>query len=136
MKKLLVLLALALFVGGLAAAETIESPMYAKTVPIYKITSHELGYKVTYFTDLGDLKTIYIPIEWFYQVGQYRNADGFVKAEMYKGAGGAYPYLQIFWKDGKFHHFRLFVVKDYNDKSWAWSTRPRTWPPSSTPARP
>jgi len=116
MKKLLVILAFFLVFGGLASAT--ESTLYAKAVPIQKITSHEKGYRVTYFTSHGDLKTIYIPLEWFYQIGDYRTADGFVKAEMVRGRGATYPYIQFFWKDGKFHHLRLFVVDDFNDMSW------------------
>ena len=116
MKKLLALLVLALFVGGMVSA--IESPMYAKSVPIQKITSHEKGYRVTYLTAHGDPKTIYIPLEWFYQIGDYRTSDGFVKAEIVRGGGPSYPYLQFFWKDGKFHHLRVFAVNNYNDRSW------------------
>ncbi len=116
MKKLLAILVFALVFAGLASA--IESPMYAKAVPVQKITSHELGYKVTYFTAHGDLKTIYIPLDWFYKTADYRTSDGFVKAEIVRGRGPAYPYVQFFWKDGKFHHLRLFVVDDYNDRSW------------------
>jgi hypothetical protein len=51
-------------------------------------------------------------------VNNYKTSDGFVKAEMVRGSGPSYPFLQIFWKDGKFHHMRLFVVDDYNDISW------------------
>lgn len=110
-----VLLSLLLSTAWVSAG---ESPIFAKTVPIFKITSHEKGYKVVYVTEHGDFKVAYLPIEWFYQVGDYRNADGFVKCEMYKGAGAAYPYMQIFWKDGKFHHVRLFVMANYNDRTW------------------
>jgi len=116
MKKLLALLFLALFSVGLVLAA--ESPMYAKAVPIQKITSHEKGYRVTYFTSHGDLKTIYIALEWFYQVSDYKTSDGFVKAEIVRGNGASYPYMEIFWKDGKFHHLRLFVRSNYDDRSW------------------
>ena len=118
MKKLLALLVFALFLTGVVAADTIVSPMYAKAVPILKIVSHEKGYKVTYLTAHGDPKTIYIPLEWFYQVSDYKNADGFVKAELYRGNGDSYPYIQFFWKDGKFHHMRLFVKSSYSDSTW------------------
>jgi len=116
MKKLLAILVFALVFVGLASA--IESSLYAKALPIQKITSHEKGYKVTYITAHGDLKTIYVPLEWFYKVSDYLTAEGFVKAEMVRGWGPAYPYVQFFWKNGKFHHLRLFVLDDYNDRSW------------------
>jgi len=118
MKKLLALLVLALFTAGFSAAQSVESPMYAKSLPIQKITSHEKGYRVTYYTAHGDLKTLYIPLEWFYQVSDYKTADGFVKAEIVRGSGPAYPFIQFFWKDGKFHHLRLYVVKNYADRTW------------------
>jgi len=116
MKKLLALVVIAFVFAGLAWAA--ESPLYAKSLPIQKITSHEKGYKVTYFTAHGDLKTIYVPLEWFYQIGDFRTADGYVKAEIVRGTGPAYPYIQFFWKDGKFHHLRLFVVNDYQNRTW------------------
>jgi hypothetical protein len=118
MKKLLALLVLALFTAGFVGAETIESPMYAKALPIQKITSHEKGYRVTYFTAHGDLKTLYIPLEWFYQISDFKTPDGFIKAEIVRGSGPSYPYVEFFWKDGKFHHLRLFVMKNYSDRSW------------------
>jgi len=116
MKKLLAILVLALFSAGLAAAA--ESPMFAKVVSVHNVVSHQKGYKVTYYTGHGDPKVIYIPMEWFYQTSEYKNADGFVKAEIVRGKGPSYPLLQIFWKDGKFHHLRLFVVDNYSDPTW------------------
>lgn len=116
MKKLLAILIFALFVAGVASAA--ESTLYAKAVAIQKVTSHEKGYKVTYFTSHGELKTVYVPLEWFYQVGEYKTSDGFIKAEIVRGAGSSYPYMQIFWKDGKFHHLRLFVKDNYDDRMW------------------
>lgn len=117
MKKLLTLLMFALFLTGLVSAS--ESPMYAKVVFIQKITSHEKGYKVVYYSAHGDLKVIYVPLEWFYKVNaDYLTSDGFVKAEIYRGNGPSYPFMQIFWKDGKFHHLRLFVRDSYADRSW------------------
>lgn len=116
MKKLLALLVFALFVTGMVSAT--DSPYYAKTVFIQKITSHEKGYRVAYYNAHGDLETIYVPIEWFYKNSNYLTDDGFVKAEIVRGVGPSYPYMQIFWKDGKFHHLRLFVRDSYADRSW------------------
>ena len=116
MKKLLGLLVFTLFLAGWGSAE--EPNVYAKVVTIHKIISHEKGYKVTYYTDHGDLKTIYIPIEWFYQTGNYRTSDGFIKAEIVRGNSPLYPYMQIFWQNGKFHHLRLVVFKNYSHHSW------------------
>lgn len=134
MRKLLALLVFALFTAGWVSA--IESPLYAKTVPVVKVTSHEKGYRVSYLTAHGELKTIYLPIEWLYQVGDYRNADGFVKVEVVRGFGEAYPYMQIFWKDGKFHHLRLFVVNSYNDRTWGVVKDGENLAPKFDPSKP
>ncbi len=116
MKKLLALLVFAIFFTGLVSAA--DSPMYAKVVPIQKVTSHQKGYKVSYFTNQYEVKSIYVPIEWFYQIGDFRTSDGFIKAEIVRGNGPSYPFMQLFWKDGKFHHLRLFVVDNYGDRTW------------------
>jgi hypothetical protein len=116
MKQFFAVVALSAFlVVGLSAA---ESAYYSKTVPVAKIVSHELGYKVTYLTNKFEPRTIYLPMEWLYQTGSYRTEDGFVRAEVVRGFGEQYPYMQLFWKDGKFHHLRLFVVDNYSDRSW------------------
>lgn len=116
MKKLLTALVFALFVAALVPAA--DSPMYAKVFPVVKVTSHEKGYRVSYLNGSGDLKTTYIALEWFYQTSNYKTSDGFVRAEIVRGYGAAYPYLQVFWKDGQFHHLRLFVVDSYSDRTW------------------
>lgn len=116
MKKLLAALILALFAAGVVAAA--ESPMYAKVVPIHKVSSHQKGMIVTYYTNTGGLQTIFLPIEWFYQTAGYKTADGFLKCEVVKGRGPSYPFMQVFWKDGKFHHLRLFLVSYPSDPSW------------------
>ena len=116
MKKLLALLVFALMVTGMAAAA--ESPLYAKVVSIDKIYSDQKGYKITYYNIHGDLETIYVPLDWFYKLSPYLTEEGFVKAEIIRGFGDSYPYLQIFWKNGKFHHLRIFAVDNYSDRSW------------------
>jgi hypothetical protein len=96
----------------------IESPYYAKSAQIAKIVSHEKGYKVTYLSNKFESRTIYVPMEWLYTTPEYRTDDGFVKAEIVRGTGEQYPYVQFFWKNGVFHHLRLYVVDNYNDSSW------------------
>jgi len=116
MKKLLALLVLALFAAGAVSAA--DSPMYAKVTPIHKVAQHQKGMIVTYYLNTGALKTIYLPIEWFYQTAGYKTPDGFLKVEVVKGKGPSYPYMQVFWKDGKFHHLRLFLVDYPSDPTW------------------
>lgn len=116
MKKLLAVLIFATLGTGFVAAN--ESPYFAKVVPIQKVVSHEKGYKVSYYTASYGIHTIYVPIEWFYQIGDYKTDDGFIKAEVVKGKGPTFPNMQIFWKNGKFHHLRLFLIDNYNDRMW------------------
>lgn len=111
-----------LFVLGASAS---ESPFYVKTVSVAKIVSHEAGYRVTYLTNKFEGRSIYIPMDWFYQTGANRTDDGFMKAEVIRGMGEQYPYMQIFWKEGKFHHLRLFVVDNYSDRSWGVVADPK-----------
>ena len=116
MKKLIALIALTtLFLAGLSAA---ESPIYVKTATVAKVFSHENGYKVIYLTNKFESRVLYIPMEWMYQTAGYRTDEGGMKAEIVRGTGAAYPYIQFVWKNGVFHHLRLFVVDKYSDPSW------------------
>lgn len=133
MKKLLALLVFALFAAGLASAT--DSPMYAKVVPVIRVISDQKGYQVTYLTNHGDPKVIYIPLQWFYQISDFKTADGFIRAEIVRGTGSAYPYMQIFWKDGKFHHLRLFVVDYYGDRTWGVHPDGVDWSSKFDPAK-
>ena len=120
MKKLLVLLISLFFGSGMLAsvsAQAVQSPFFAKTVFIQKITSSKEGYIVVYLDDRMDPHTIYVPMEWFYK-STGATSDGYVKAELFYGTGAQYPYMQIFWKDGKFHHLRIFADQNLNDPSW------------------
>lgn len=108
MKKLIVFFVIlcALLVGTFAE----ESGFYPVTVPIAKIYSHVLGYRVLYKISLTEAREAYIPSSWFYSGG---------KAEAYAGHGTAYPYMVVYYKDGKFSHVKLYVPDDSNDERWA-----------------
>jgi hypothetical protein len=116
MKKILGLMLFAFLIVGVALCA--ESPIYAKVVIIQKVYSHEKGYKVTFFTAQGDLSSCYIPIEWFYPGSDFKTDDGFSKAELVIQQGPDAPHLEIFWKNGTFHHLRLFVNADNSARSW------------------
>lgn len=118
MKKLFILALLAVFMGSGAQLFAKESEFFAKTIYVNKVTAHQKGYRVSYWLANNTLHTIYIPIQWFDKLSPYNNDDGFTKAEFVYGVGEAYPFMQVFWKSGKFHHIRLFVNKDYHNPSW------------------
>lgn len=127
-----------LFLAGLPlGAQMTQSPYFAKSVSIMRVFSHQKGYRIVYWTQSRQARDVYIPIEWFSRYGDYLNENGSPKAELHFGPGPTFPYMTIFWKEGKFSHVRLFLNVDYRDSSWGvipqtedWSSR---FDPSSTP---
>ena len=71
-----------------------ESTMFVKTMPIIKIYSHRLGFKVLYLRNNFTLGDFYVPLRWF------DAAAG--QGVLIKGFEAEYPYFSIFWKDGEF----------------------------------
>lgn len=98
------------FVGGAAAQEFNESPLFVKTIYLEKVYPHQLGYMVTYVNNSLELRSLYIPMDWF------GVAAG--KAELVYGSDRAFPYMHIYWEDGEFSHLRLYVKQNLRDVSW------------------
>ncbi|MFP4383987.1 MAG: hypothetical protein ACLFST_00550 [Spirochaetia bacterium] len=110
MKKLVLIgsvLAL-LFVSIYISAE--DSDLFVKTVYIDKVYTHRLGFKIIYPVGTTRLGTLYIPHSWTGYAG--------AKAEVIYGFDKNYPYMNIYWKDGEFHHIRLYVMSNSFDPSW------------------
>ena len=40
--------------------------VYVKSVPILKILSHKLGYKIFFLTETMNVSSFYTPVAWFY----------------------------------------------------------------------
>ncbi len=112
MKKLCAALMVLLFSFALFPlfSETNNEDIYVKTIPIIKIYSHRLGYKIVYLNSKRQLASIYVPMKWF------EHAAG--KAELVTGNDSDYPYFSIFWKNGKFDFIRIYVKSDMADPSW------------------
>lgn len=119
-KKMLALLIALFTLGGLSnlGAEIKTSPFFVKNLMVSKVFLYQEGYRVSYYTNGFRLQNVYIPIEWFSLSAGYKTEDGNRKAELFYGEGAEYPYLQVYWKDGKFHHMVLRVRRDYSDPSW------------------
>lgn len=101
------------------AHDVFNSPYYVKNVLLNRIVSTARGYRLEYFTAKMEPVAIHVPIEWFSRQNQYgRLEDGGVKAEIYFGTDPAYPYVSIFWKNGKFSHLRIFVQENFHHHSW------------------
>lgn len=88
--------------------------MFVKTMPITKVYTHKLGYKVLYLKNDLNFAEFYIPLEWFDMAEQ--------KAVIIRGADPSYPYFSIFWKQGEFHSIKLYVKSDLQDESWGTLT--------------
>lgn len=99
-----------LFVAGAVFAEASDSPYYVRTVSIAKVYAHENGYKIVYRNSKLQYSSFYVPMEWF--------GGGATKGEIIYGNAQSYPYFSVFWKDGQFHHIRLYLHSNKLDLSW------------------
>lgn len=96
-----------------AAQENDETEMYARSFYIQRIYPNRHGYRIIYTNDTGARHELYAPLEWFGQ------PDGGIQlAEMRHGRNPAYPYMEVFWKDGAFSHMKVFARQDYSHESW------------------
>lgn len=112
-KTILIGLALLFFAGFYAYAqdkEIEETNMFVKTMPITRIYTHKLGYKVLYLKNDLNFGEFYIPLKWFDVAGN--------KGVIIRGSDPSYPYFSIFWKDGEFHSVKLYVKRDLRHESW------------------
>ncbi len=112
MRRFIGVLALVLMLAAVLplAAQPQNTPIFVKTVPIMKIYSHALGYRILYEKSNLEVGEFYVPVEWFNKAGG--------KGDIVWGNDIAYPYLSIFWKDGKFDHVRLYLDEDLSAGSW------------------
>ena len=86
-----------------------QSDYYYLHISVGKVFTHKLGYRLTYSPSVGVIKDLYIPLAWVVPGG---------KAEMISDHGPQYPYLEVFYKNGKFDHVRLYVESDMNGPTW------------------
>ena len=115
MKKICAVAAVMLFVAvGSVLAE--ESKFYARSFNIEKVYFHQKGYNVTYIT--GKLKYVstYLPHSWFSQSSMKGGVQA--KGELAWGNDPSYPYMTVFWRDGKFSHVRLYLKRSLFDVSY------------------
>jgi hypothetical protein len=102
----LVLILIAFVTMGLAAA---DSAFYPVRVDVVKVLSHGDGFKVVYRKGTADVGALYLPVRWFVPGG---------KAELVRANDPSFPYMTLFYKDGKFDHLRLYVLTDQRDLMW------------------
>jgi hypothetical protein len=102
----IILVALAFFASALAAE---ASAFYPVRVDVVKVFSHADGFRVIYRKGSTDVAATYLPARWFVSGG---------KAELVRGNDRSFPYMTVFYKDGKFDHLRLYVLSDQKDQTW------------------
>lgn len=101
--------------NGPAGGPSGKSPFGVITLSIEKIYSHSKGYVVEYRKNSIGTERIYLPLEWF--TGKV-NMETTRKGELYKlKNGNVWPYVSVYYKDGKTDHVRLFV-RDNSHQTW------------------
>jgi hypothetical protein len=107
MKRATIILFLIAVVAGVLASET--SAFYPVRLDVIKVYSHADGFRVIYRKGSSDVADVYLPARWFVSGG---------KAELVRGNDTSFPYMTVFYKDGKFDHLRLYVLADQGDQMW------------------
>jgi len=107
MKRATIVIALVAILACALAAET--SAYYPVRLDVVKVYSHADGYRVIYRKGSADVGVVYLPARWFVPGG---------KAELVRDNDPSFPYMTIFYKDGKFDHLRLYVLADQHDSTW------------------
>jgi hypothetical protein len=107
MKRATIVIVLTAFIACALAAET--SAFYPVRIDVVKVFSHSDGFRVVYRKGSADVAAVYLPARWFVSGG---------KAELVRGNDTSFPYMSIFYKDGKFDHLRLYVLADQHDPTW------------------
>jgi hypothetical protein len=93
------------------------SNYYYVAVNLERVYPHSLGYMVTYRKGMADIGRSYLPMKWFQAAGG--------KAALVKIKGGQlWPYMVIYYKDGKFDHLRLYVRESLGHQSWGVLSTP------------
>jgi len=107
MKRIGIVALLLAVVSIVLIAET--SAFYPVRVDVVKIYSHSDGLRVIYQKIGSGVADVYLPLKWFVPGG---------KAELVRANDPSYPYMSVFYKEGKFDHLRLYAKEDYRDPSW------------------
>jgi hypothetical protein len=86
------------------------SDVFVKTVPVVKVYTHTLGYKVLYLKSNMEMGVLYLPTAWLKQAGG--------KAAIIWQTADRPPHFSIFWVDGKFDHIYLYVPNNLSLPFW------------------
>ena len=97
-------------------AFAVESDYYARTIRIEQVYPHKLGYKLLYATGQLTFATTSLPQKWFSQASAPKGE--MARGQTVWGNDPSYPYMIVFWKNGKFSHVRLFLRSNLHDLSY------------------
>jgi hypothetical protein len=111
--RALAIVTLLLVTAGVLFAEyqVTGKDVYVVNRPIAKVFAHKLGYKIVFLKENYDFGVIYVPLTWV------EKAAG--PCEIVWGSDPAYPSFSVFYVDGKFHHIRLYLLRNLDDPTWA-----------------
>lgn len=107
MKRISIALVLLALVSIAVFADT--SVFYPVRVDVVKVFAHADGYRVVYRKGTSDFADVYLPMKWFVPGG---------KAELVREDDPSFPYMTVFYKEGKFDHLRLYVKANSKDSTW------------------
>jgi hypothetical protein len=85
--------------------------VYVKSVRIARVYPHGLGYRILYFKSTMEYAEMYVPTTWFSFAGEG-------KANVIWGESSEFPYMSIYWADGKFDRILLYLHSNMHDISW------------------
>ena len=85
--------------------------VYVKTVRIAKVYPHGLGYRILYFKSTMEYAEMYVPTTWFTFAGEGR-------ASVIWGESDEFPYMSIYYADGKFDRILLYLHSNMHDVTW------------------
>ena len=95
-----------------------RSDFYVVQIPIERVFAHNKGYMVEYRKTPLVNKTVFLPMEWF--VPSKENTGPLKGEVVLMGTGKNWPYMSVYYKDGKMDHVRLHVRRDDRHFTWGY----------------
>ncbi|MFP4364977.1 MAG: hypothetical protein ACLFR1_14030 [Spirochaetia bacterium] len=119
MKQKILFFLLILLITSSVCIYADTSEFFVQSLFITRVYPHRLGYRIVYQRTDNQYDEFYIPRGWF------QEAAG--RGEMIFGTDDAYPFFSVFYRNGEFHHIRIYVRDNYNHPTWGTLEAPRTY---------
>jgi len=88
-----------------------ESEYYYYNISIEKIYSYKLGYVVVYRKGVNQMARMYLPADWFTDIGGKGEIVGL-------GSGREWPSMTVYYKGDEFSHIRLKLRRNRSHETW------------------